>query len=139
MRHRSCFALALVVCAFAPPAHATHPDSTPAVREPAVPAASVAIAAPTESVHVYLVTQLEVPAALGRDSAALVAHVRHAAVTLVTAFTAESIPIAQGRIVVRSSGAAATSYSDSAARTPRQPRQDAMVSPPVRTLGFLRR
>lgn len=99
MRSRPCLsllALAVTLLAAPMPAVAAPPD-------PVIATASVDAPAVAESVHVYLLVQLEIPAALGRDSLALTAHLQHAAFALMATFHAEQIPVAHLGGVLRSS------------------------------------
>lgn len=62
--------------------------------------ASFAVATP-ESVRVYLLTQLEVPDSLGRDSVRLHAHVERGITALMIGLTAVNVPVYSGMVFVR--------------------------------------
>jgi hypothetical protein len=101
MRYRPCLsllALAALLAVPIAPAAAAPPD-------PVTASASAAVSTPavSESIHVYLLVQLEIPAALGRDSVALYAHLQHAAVAMMATFSAEQIPVARWGGLLRSS------------------------------------
>jgi len=109
MRYRSgVFALTalLALACAAPPAAASPPppasiDSAPAIDNGVLVLPTQLSA--SESLHVYLLTQLAVSDAVSRDSAALQQLVTHAAHTLMAAYAAEQIPIARGTAFVRQS------------------------------------
>lgn len=101
MRHRSGFlALAALIsfaCSAAPAA--AEPPRGPAAPVDSAPSAADVLALPafviasTESVHVYLITQLAVPAAVAADSVALQQLVAHSGLTIWTAFQGQHIPV----------------------------------------------
>lgn len=101
MRYRSgVLALAtLVALAAAPPLAA----AAPGVRASAdsLHRTSVAVPSAPESVHVFLLTQLEVTDSLGGDPEQLHAHVQRAIDALMTGLTVARIPVYAGTVFVR--------------------------------------
>lgn len=116
MRYRSrVFALAMLTAALAappaavaaaPPFHATadsvHEPGT-SLHRPAysVQLAPLTVQAVPESVRVYLLTQLEIPKALGDDSLRLKQHVERAIVATMAGLMSAQVPVHSGMVFLR--------------------------------------